>query len=114
MKYEYTENTLKIARFMGITPIKGISVNTGGEYYYYNNLEFKDYDGLPFYNTWDELMPVVIKIESFGGDDNELDIFGNCVQLGDMEFVGETKLDAVYEAVVFWVAQHHVTIDHNK
>jgi len=108
MKYEYTDNTLKIARFMGIIPIKGIDENTGSEYYYYNNSETKDFEGLPFYNTWDELMPVVVKIESFGVDDNGLDIFGNCVQLRDMGFFGKTKLEAVYEAVAWWVEHYSI------
>ncbi len=106
MKYQYTEDTLKIAKLMGIAPIKGISSHDGSEYYYYNNPVMEDYEALPFYNTWDELMPVVIKIESLGGDENEFDIFGNCVQLGDKEFIGETKIEAVWEAVVWFVSQH--------
>jgi hypothetical protein len=64
------------------------------------------YEALPTYSNWDEIMPVVIKIESFGGDENELDIFGNCVQLGDMEFVGKTKLDVVIKAVNWWISQN--------
>jgi hypothetical protein len=35
-----------------------------------------------------------------------LDIFGNCVQLGDEEFVGKTKLEAVIKAVNWWVSQY--------
>ena len=65
-----------------------------------------DVEGLQFYDNWNEIMPVVIKIESFGGDENELDIFSNCVQLGDKEFVGKTKLEAVIKAVNWWVSQH--------
>jgi len=103
---EYTEEILKIAKFMGLNPIKGFNEHTGNHYYYYNNAEMQDYEGLPFYNNWNEIMPVVIKIESFGGDENELDIFGNCVQLGDEEFVGKTKLEAVIKAVNWWVSQH--------
>lgn len=59
---EYTEEILKIAKFMGINPIKGFSEHTGSEYYYYNNSEMKDYEALPFYRSWDELMPVLEKI----------------------------------------------------
>jgi hypothetical protein len=104
---EYTEEILKIAKFMGIEPIKGFNEYTGHQYYYYNDAEMQDYEELPFYNNWNEIMPVVIKIESFGGDENELDIFGNCVQLGDEEFVGKTKIEAVIKAVNWWVSQHY-------
>jgi hypothetical protein len=103
---KYTKEILRIANFMGIKPIKGFSKGTGNVYYYYNNVEMKDYEGLPFYDNWNEIMPVVIKIESFGGDENEFDIFGNCVQLGDAEFVGETKLEAVIKAINWWLLQN--------
>lgn len=106
LNMEYTEEILKIAKFMGLNPIEGFNEHTGNHYYYYNNAEMQDYEGLPFYDNWDEIMPVVIKIESFGGDENELDIFGNCVQLGDEEFVGKTKLEAVIKSVNWWVSQH--------
>jgi hypothetical protein len=104
---KYTEEILKKAEFMGLVPIKGINEHTGNEYYYYNNAEMQDYEGLPFYDNWSEIMPIVVKIESFGGDDNEFDIFGNCVQLGDKEFVGKTKFDAVNQAVDWWISQHN-------
>ena len=106
--YEYSEEILKIAKLMGITPIKGISEHSGDEYYYYNNSEMQDYEALPFYHTWDELMPVIIKIESFGGDKNEFDIFGNCVQLGDKEFVSETKIESVRNAIYWWVSNNNI------
>lgn len=105
---EYAETTLKIAKLMGITPIKGISEGTGNVYYYYNNPVMEDYEGLPFYNTWEELMAVVIKIESFEGDENEIDIFGNCVQIGNQEFIGKTKLEAVRKAVDWWIIQNNI------
>ena len=91
---------------MGLNPIKGFNENTGNHYYYYNNVEMEDYESLPFYNSWGEIMPVVIKIESFGGDENEFDIFGNCVQIGDKEFIGETKLDAVIKSVNWWISEN--------
>ena len=103
---EYTEEILKIAKFMGLNPIKGFNEHTNKYYYYYNNAEMEDFGGLPFYNNWDEIMPVVIKIESLGGDENEFNIFGNCVQLGNEEFIGKTKLEAVIKAVNWWVSQH--------
>jgi len=106
MRNKYSEETLKIAKFMGIQPMKGISNFDGGVYYYYNNSEMQDYEALPFYNTWDELMPVVIKIESIGGrHENILEIFGNCVNIGDEQFFGETKVEAVYKAVVWCISK---------
>jgi hypothetical protein len=48
-------------------------------------------------------MPVVIKIENIGGDKNEFEIFGNCVKLGDMGFIGEIKLEAIIKAVNWWI-----------
>jgi len=100
---KYTEEIIRIANFMRLNPIKGFNERTGDCYYYYNNAEMQDDEALPFYNNWEEIMPVVIKIESFGGDKNEFDIFGNCVQLGDEEFVGKTKLEAVIKAVNWWL-----------
>lgn len=104
---EYTEEILQIARFMGLHPIQGISNFDGGIYYYYNNAELEDYEGLPFYDNWGEIMPVVEKIESLGGDENEFDIFGNCVQLGDKEFVGKNKIEAVIKAVNWWIFKNY-------
>lgn len=100
---KYTEEILQIARFMGLVPIRGFNESTGEHYYYYNNADEQDFDALPFYNTFEEIMPVVIKIESLGGDENEFDIFGNCVQLGEEEFVGKTKLEAIIKAVNWWM-----------
>ena len=42
---EYTEEILKIAKFMGIEPIKGFNKYTNNHYYYYNNDEMEDYGG---------------------------------------------------------------------
>lgn len=102
---EYTDEILKIAKFMGLNPIKGFNEHSGNNYYYYNNAEMQDFEALPLYDNYKEIMPVVVKIESFGGDENEFDIFGNCVQLGNKEFVGETKLEAVIKAVNWWITQ---------
>ena len=104
---KYTEEILQIARFMGLHPIKGINEYSGKEYYYYNNAELQDCEGLPFYNEWNEIMPVVEKIESLGGDENEFDIFGNCVQLGDKEFVAKNKIKAVIKAVNWWILRNY-------
>lgn len=102
----YTEEILKIAKFMGIEPIKGFNKHTQNYYYYYNNAEMKDYEGLSFYNEWNDIIPVVIKIESLGGDENEFDIFGNCVQLEDQEFVGKTKKEATLKAINWWISKN--------
>lgn len=99
----YTEEILKIAKFMGITPLKGFNENTGDIYYYYSNTEKKDYDSLPFYNTWDEIMPVVIKIENYCRNENKWIISGNCVQTDEKDFYGETKLEAVIKAINWWI-----------
>ncbi len=100
---QYTETILAIAKFMGITPMKGVCEETGNTYYYYNNPELQSYVGLPFYNTWEEIMPVVVKIESLIGDENKFVIFWKSVQVGDKEFVGGTKLEMVIKAVGWWV-----------
>lgn len=101
------EQNVKIAEFMG--------------YQFYNDAEgdypngywCEKHNSLPMlpedfnYNdSWNWLMPVVDKIEKHGGDENELDIFGNCVQLGDAEFVGNNKMEAVWKSVCWWVSQH--------
>lgn len=65
-------------------------------------------DTLVYHASWNKLMDVVIAIEEKGGDENELDIFGNCVQLGDKEFVGKTKIEAVWKAVSWWCSQHRI------
>jgi hypothetical protein len=102
---KYTEEILKIAKFMGFNPIKGFDEHTG-DYYYYNNADIRDHEALPLYDNWNEIMPVVIKIESFSADENELGIFGNCVQLSDEKFVGETKLEAVIKAINWWISKN--------
>ena len=70
-------------------------------------------EGLPFDTDWNWLIPVVEEIESYGGDENEFDIFSNCAVIGDgmvgePEFVGRTKIEAVYEAVVWWINENYL------
>jgi len=101
----YTEEILKIARFMGIEPIKGFNVETGNYYYYYNNVEMQGFEALPFYNTWDEIMPVVEKIENINSD-CELTIIGNYVEIGDEGFVSYSKLESIIKAVNWWASKH--------
>jgi len=54
------ENNILIAKFIGISVMKGLSEQTGKEYYYYNNAEMQDYEALPdFQSDWNWLMLVV-------------------------------------------------------
>lgn len=99
---KYTKNEFLIAEFMGLKPIKG-SVD---DCYFYYNIKEDSYGSLPCYDTWDDLMPVVEKIENFGGEEQEFYIFGKCVQLGDMEFVGDTKMQAVKDAIIWWITKY--------
>lgn len=57
-----------IPEFMGIHVLEGVNEFAGGrKYYYYNNPELEDYDALPDYKgSWDDLMPVVEKIQDMG------------------------------------------------
>lgn len=64
-------------------------------------------EGLLFDCDWNWLMVVVNEIEKLGGEDNEFDIFANCVQLGEEGFVGSTKIEATYKAVCWWVSQYY-------
>jgi len=84
--------------------------NTLIEKFMYQNEIIGKYraDTLVYHESWNKIMEVVIAIEEKGGDENELDIFGNYVQLGDEEFVGKTKIEAVWKAVVWWISQHSI------
>jgi hypothetical protein len=59
---EYTEEILCIARYMGLEPKEGVAASTGKKFYFYNCPKAKDYEPLPYYNEWNDLMPVVEKI----------------------------------------------------
>ncbi len=71
-------------------------------------LSGEDFEENVYHTSYDWLIPVVEKIEKNGGDENEFDIFGNCVQLSDEEFVGKTKIEAIWKAVVWWILQYGV------
>ena len=98
-----------IAKYMGITPIKGFNENTGNEYYYYNNAEMKDYEALPTYKEWDELMPVVEKINkrdwvTIYSDQCKI----HSLNVGEFEDIniineGQPMIKSVYEAVLEYV-----------
>lgn len=60
---------------------------------------------LQYHSSWDWLMPVVEKIEAIEDSDNyEVDIFGNCCQIGISEnAIGETKIEATWNAVILFI-----------
>ena len=62
-------SSVLLAKFMGLHPIKDISPSTGKEYYYYNNSKTQDFEALPTYRSYEELMPVVEKIFTLQFDD---------------------------------------------
>ena len=107
----YTEDMLKIAKFMGLTPIKGFNEATGNTYYYYNDEAFQSNRPLPWYDTWEEIMPVVVKIESNAIEDL-FKISGNQVRLSGETFIGVTKLEAIIKAVNWWIGKYQLsTVD---
>lgn len=75
-------------------------------------IESKFNNRTPYHESWDWLMPVVEKIESLkNSDDYEIDIFGNCCDIGGrFEAVGETKIAAVYIAVIEFIKWHKTQI----
>ena len=85
MKNEINENpalhkttvssSVLLAEFMGIKPIKGFNDHTGKEYYYYNNAEAKDFEALPTYRNYEELMPVVEKIMTLQFNDENAEYY---------------------------------------
>jgi len=105
MKFQYTQTHLNIARLMGLHLIEGVNDN-GEKYYYYNNPEAEDFEALPFYNTYAELMPVVEKIESLGAE-HKVVISQNVVRIkthvDDVCLVGDNKLDALYQSIKIFV-----------
>lgn len=58
------EDNKILAEFLGLKVYKGKNEYTGNEYYYYNNENMEDWEGIPDYNSdWNSLMEVVEKIE---------------------------------------------------
>lgn len=62
-------------------------------------------EGLSYHVDWKWLMPVVERIEGIeNSDDYEIDIFGNCCDIGGkIEIVGKTKIEAVWLAVIEFI-----------
>ena len=103
-KEEILEGNKLIAEFMGMVRHNHISyatwANSKGDHIFESVLQY--------HSSWDWLMPVVEKIESLkNSDDYEIDIFGNCCDIGGrFEAVGETKIAAVYIAVIEFIKWH--------
>lgn len=107
------ENRL-IAEFIGIKVIEGFNEHSGKKYLYYNNAVMKDYEALPDYKDWGDLMPVVEKIESFTDETNSC-IYNVIIEQSFVEIIdchtseiivvtdADTKLEATYKAVVEFI-----------
>jgi len=117
---EIKTGNLLIVKFMGGKIRKGCEDSTDPIYEFDNPpkstgwcigysekwLSGKDFVEDCYHTSFDWIMPVVDKIENTGGDNNEFNIFGNRVRLGDEEFVAKTKIEAIWNAVCWWVSLH--------
>ena len=101
----YTDDILEMAKLVGINPTKGVS-DDGGIYYYYNDSELQDYVGLPFFDEWDDLIKVVEKIESYGGEENLFYITGSVVKVFGETFNSGSKKKSVLDAIKFWIEKN--------
>jgi len=102
-------DSVAIAKYMGINPIKGVSENSGKVYYYYNDPILKDYEVLPTYKHWGELMPVVVQINkrdwvTIKSDECAIHSL-NINEFDDIkiEIDGGDLLEIVYDAVLEYV-----------
>lgn len=100
MKNNSTNNVL-IAEFMGIKVFEGINSNNQ-TYFYYNNIELKDFEALPNYDSdWNWLMPVVDKIysmnEYYQYKADTISMFFD----GGIELT--TDIESVYDSVVEFI-----------
>lgn len=116
-------SSVLLAEFMGIKPIKGFDDHTGKEYYYYNNAEAKDFEALPTYRNYEELMPVVEKIMTLQFNDENAEYyrfrtFGlRCEETNDYMvrferhplFKHESLFEALYLAVLDCVQSYSQT-----
>ena len=68
-------SSVLLAEFMGIKPIKGFNEHTRKEYYYYNNTEAQDFEALPTYRNYEELMQVVEKIMTLQFNDENAEYY---------------------------------------
>jgi hypothetical protein len=104
---EKNTNSVIIAEFMGIFPIKGVSEQTGKIYYYYNNFEmtFRSYD----YRSYLLVVEKIMTLKFDDGDYYHLRTFGlRCEKTNGFMvrfdrhqvFTSESLLDALYLAVL--------------
>lgn len=104
---KYTKKVLRIAVFMGIHPIKVEDKETKEISYYYNNFE-KTNEPVPFYNTWNELMPVIEKIEK---KTNKAVMIENTEVWGNNIYKNKsTKFKSAFSFVNKWVKQNQFEI----
>lgn len=94
-----------IAAFMGLKQITKIDSDT----LRYYNAKKDDWQDVPMYDNWQELMPVIDRIEAFDGDTYSFEIWrsGCVVWIGDdssEEFWEDNKLASTYCGVV-WLLQ---------
>ena len=100
------ENNKIIAEFMGITP------NEAGVYHVSKHKGYS-LENLLYHTSWDWLMPVVEKIESILPCDSIITIeYKDCripVNESGFDIVTneETKIEAVYKAVVEFINQYN-------
>ena len=116
-------SSVLIAKFMGLHPIKDISSRTGKEYYYYNNSDTQDFEALPTYRNYEELMPVVEKIMTLQFNDENAEYyrfrtFGlRCEETNDYMvrferhplFKHESLFEALYLAVLDCIQSYSQT-----
>jgi hypothetical protein len=88
-----------------ISSFMGLAGKTGNEYPI--GIGWCTDEHMQYHSSWDWLMPVVEKIEAIeNSDDYEVDIFGNCCEIGTNDnhsAVGKTKIEATWKAVVQFI-----------
>ena len=96
-----------IAKYMGLSPMKGYNGHTNSVYYYYNNHEMQDYEALPNYKDWEWLMGVIEKINQ---RDSVIITKASCEIISTIEAEFTTiennnkgLLDFVYDSVLGYV-----------
>ena len=104
------ENNILIARFMGgEIDSNGIiqkSPKRAGFFCEgYNANGFLLYD-----DSWEWIMPVVEKIEK-DFPEYTIVIYEKITQIGEDDFIGETKLESVYKAVSYFVYNYFQTFN---
>lgn len=103
---KHIETILLVAKFTGIVLIKGVNKN-GDEYYYYYNAEMQDYESLPDYDTWNEIIPIVHKIKNMQHDTKEMFMGTTFERKIEFENVTElpiyTPIETIFDRVVNFI-----------